>query len=590
MKNNTIQNKKEVVLEGMATSPGIAIGPVFIFNPYSINLSELELEVDNIDDEIILFEKARLKVLEQLNYSQLNSETLYGSQFNEIFETQKAFLNDTVLMDEIIQTIKDKKKSAVHTVTEVLSRKSDYFINLENTYFRERAFDILDLKQKLILFLVGINIDYHLSHPSIVIAESLSPSDTIHFNRNFILGFLTDKGGKTAHAAILARGLKIPAVVNGVNLSKLIIQNDILIIDGFHGTIVINPTRRTIKKYHQLQQEYQKFEDGLLKDVQNPAETKDGHRIQLLANIDLLEEIDDVESNYADGVGLFRTENIFLDEEKEPSEENQFNIYKKLAQQMAPRQVVIRTIDIGGDKIVEGYGHRREPNPYLGWRAIRFCLDKPELFKTQLRAIYRSSVFGNIKILIPLVSSIDEVTKTKILIEEVKTELEASNIPFNKDLPLGIMIETPAAAILADAFADHADYFSIGTNDLTQYVLAIDRTNDRVSKYYNSFNPAVLKMVHQSLKAAQKKGIEITLCGEFGAQPEAIPLLMGMGLQSFSMTPQYILEAKMIIRLLSMDQCIELFKSVIKLPTAGEIEKKCKEIIQLIIPDAKLLK
>lgn len=590
MKNKEKESQAEVILDGMATSPGIAIGPVYLFNPYSINLSELELEVDDVATEVVLFEKARLKVIEQLDTSQANSENLYGSQFNEIFETQKAFLNDTVLMDEIIQTIKEKKKSAVHTVTDILSRKSEYFINLENTYFRERAFDILDLKQKLILFLVGINIDYHLSRPSIVIAESLSPSDTIHFNRNFILGFLTDKGGKTAHAAILARGLKIPAVVNGINLSKLIIQDDILIIDGFNGTIVINPTEETIKKYRKLQKEYQKFEDGLLKDVQLLPETSDGERIQILANIDLLEEIDAVESNYADGVGLFRTENIFLDEDREPNEENQFNIYRKLAEQMAPKQVVIRTIDIGGDKLVEGYGHRREPNPYLGWRAIRFCLDRPELFKTQLRAIYRASVFGNIKILIPLVSSIDEVIRTKALIREVKDELKELNVAFNNDLQIGLMIETPSAAILADTLADYADYFSIGTNDLTQYVLAIDRTNDRVSKYYNSFNPAVLKMVSKTIKAAQNKGIDITLCGEFGAQPEAIPLLMGMGLRSFSMAPQYILEAKMIIRSLNMAKCTDLYESVMTLHTADDIEKKCKQVIQSIIPDAKLLK
>ncbi|MEJ2542970.1 MAG: phosphoenolpyruvate--protein phosphotransferase [Calditrichaceae bacterium] len=584
------ESQKEVVLEGIATSPGIAIGPVYLFNPYSINLSELEPEVDDIDTEVDLFEKARLKVLEQLENSQTNSENLYGNQFNEIFETQKEFLNDKVLMDEIIQTIKEKKKSAVHTVTEVLSQKSEYFINLENTYFRERAFDILDLKQKLILFLVGINIDYHLSHPSIIVAESLSPSDTIHFNRKFILGFLTDKGGKTAHAAILARGLKIPAVVNGINLSKLIIQDDILIIDGFNGTIVINPTEATIKKYRRLQNEYQKFEKNLLKGVQLLPETKDGERVQLLANIDLLEEIDAVESTYADGVGLFRTENIFLDEEREPNEENQFNIYKKLAEQMAPKQVVIRTIDIGGDKLLEGYGHSREPNPYLGWRAIRFCLDRPELFKTQLRAIYRASVFGNIKILVPLVSSINEVIRTKAIIREVKAELREKDIAYNDNLQIGIMVETPSAAILSDTLADYADYFSIGTNDLTQYVLAIDRTNDRVSKYYNSFNPAVLKMVSDSIKAAQNKNIDITLCGEFGAQPEAIPLLLGMGLRSFSMTPQYILEAKMVIRSLKIDQCVELYESAMKLHTADDIERKCKEVIQSIIPDAQLLK
>jgi phosphotransferase system enzyme I (PtsI) len=581
--------KKEVVLEGVGTSPGIAYGPAYVFNPYSINVSELETEIDDAEQEILYFEKARREVLKQLKYAQNNSEANYGDQFSDIFETQQAFLDDDVLLNEIRQALRDKKKSAVHVVTEVLSKKSEYFINLENTYFRERAFDILDLKQKLILTLVGINIDYQLSKPSIVLAESLSPSDTVHFNRNFLLGFLTDKGGKTSHAAILARGLQLPAVVNGNNLSKIIQNDDFIILDGFHGKIIINPSDQTIKKYKAKQKEYQSFKKTLLYEIEEKTETLDGHYIQLMANIEFAHELTDVRKNHAEGIGLFRTEHIFMDDNIDHDEDSQFQIYKKLALQSAPHEVVIRTIDIGGDKIVEGFGPGREPNPYLGWRAIRFCLDRPDIFRTQLRAIYRASIYGKVGILIPLVSSISEISQTINLINEVKEDLQLKNIEFNDNVPLGIMVETPAAAISADIFAKYVDYFSIGTNDLTQYILAIDRTNDRVSKYFNSFNPAVLSMVKLTIDAARKNNISVTICGEFGAVPEAIPLLLGMGLKSFSLTPHFIPETKKIIRSISLEKCEKLYKKVRKLHTEKAVETTCRKFMQENITDIKLL-
>jgi len=589
MKNKEKPLKKEVILTGMATSPGIAIGPVYVFNPYSINISELETEIEDVQQELRLFEKARLTVLEQLKFSQSNSEANYGDQFTEIFETQKAFLNDKVLMNEIKQTMLDSSKSAVHIVAEILSQKSKYFINLENTYFRERAFDILDLKQKLVLALVGINIDYHLSTPSIILADTLSPSDTVHFNRNFILGFLTDKGGKTAHASILARGLRIPAVVNGNNLSKIIQQDDFVIIDGFKGSIVINPTESTIKYYEDLQKEYQKIEEELQTEIEIPAVTKDGQKIEVLANIEFPEEVSDVKAQRADGVGLFRTESIFMEENIDPDENTQFEIYKKIVENINPNPVVIRTIDIGGDKMIEGFGPKRELNPYLGWRAIRFCLDRPDIFKTQLRAIYRASAFGKIKILIPMISSIEEITKSIEIFDEVKAELRNENISYDNNIEIGIMIETPAAAISAEVFAEYVDYFSIGTNDLTQYVLAIDRTNDRVSKYYNSFSPSVIRMIDNSIKAAEESNINITICGEFGAVPEAIPLLLGMGLKSLSMTPQFISESKKIIRSLEINKCRELYDSIKKLHKTSQVEQTCRHFLKENIPDLKLL-
>ncbi|MCD4693075.1 MAG: phosphoenolpyruvate--protein phosphotransferase, partial [Calditrichales bacterium] len=490
MKNNTKIKNKEIFLEGAATSPGIAIGPVFLFRPFSIDFSKLETKIENIRQEFLLFEKAKRIVLNQLEFAQINSEVNYGSQFSDIFESQKSFLHDPDLINEIKQEIKNSKHCAAYVISKILSQKSDYFINLENIYFRERAFDITDLKQKLIYAMLGIDIDYQLSTPSIVIAESLSPSDTINFNRNFILGFLTDKGGKTSHAAIMARGLRIPAVVNGKNLSKIISKNSTVIIDGFSGSIILNPKKETSAHYEKLQKEYQRFEKDLFTKIDKPAVTKDRRSIQLLANIEFIHEVTDAKLNRAEGIGLFRTESIFIEKKAEPSEESQFKIYKKLARQMQPGQVVIRTIDLGGDKLIEGYGPENELNPNLGWRAIRFCLDSPDVFKTQLRAIYRASVFGNVKILIPMISSVDEIMQTKELIKEVQRELMERDISFKSDVPLGIMIETPAAAVSAKFLAGYVDYFSIGTNDLTQYVLAIDRTNDRVSKSYNTFNPS----------------------------------------------------------------------------------------------------
>jgi len=587
---NKVNSQQEVTIRGTATSPGIAIGPAFIFKPYSINLSELDTKVQDISAEIRHFESAIKKVLESLTYAQINSEANYQNQFSEIFESQKAFLKDPVLIKEIKQEIDQSKHSAANVVSRILSGKSDYFINLENTYFRERAYDILDLKQKLVHALLGINIDYRLSNPAVVVAEMLSPSDTILFNRNFILGFLTDKGGKTSHAAIMARSLQIPSVVNGVNLSKIIQQGDFLIIDGLEGEVIINPSSSTRKKYEKLHHDYIRYKKALHKENRKKAITKDKQSIQLLANIEFSHEISDVKKNRAEGVGLFRTESIFIEKNGLPNEEEQFEVYKKLAEQLNPAGVVIRTIDLGGDKLIAGYTESDEMNPFLGWRAIRFCLDKPEIFKTQLRAILRAGAFGEIRILVPMVSSVNEIIHTQKLIEEAKTELLFNDMAFSNRIPLGIMIETPAAATMAHVFAKYVDFFSIGTNDLTQYVLAIDRTNDKVAHSYNTFNPSVLFLIANTIKAAQQNDIGVTLCGEFSAVPEAIPLLLGMGLRSFSMNPFSLPEVKIIIRNLDISECRVFYDSVKNLHTENEIEDKCRKFLNKRLPGLKLLK
>jgi phosphotransferase system enzyme I (PtsI) len=331
------------------------------------------------------------------------------------------------------------------------------------------------------------------------------------------------------------------------------------------------------------------FEQKLQQQIGKPAKTRDDSEIELLANVDFIHEVSDVKQNKADGIGLFRTEGIFIESKKTPSEEQQFKVYKKLAQDMAPNPVVIRTIDLGGDKLIEGFGPEEEMNPFLGWRAIRFCLDSPKVFKTQLRAMLRASVFGSIKILVPMVCCIHEIVETRRFISEIQAELRDNKIPFDPDVPIGIMIETPAAAVMAKAFTQYADFFSIGTNDLTQYVLAIDRTNSKVAQSFNSFHPAVIELIGLTIKEANNKNIPVSLCGEFAAVPEAIPILLGMGLKSFSVNPYYLPKVKKIIRSFDVTQCQKLYKRVRRMHCADDIEHACKTSLMEAIPDLEYL-
>ncbi|NOX88344.1 MAG: phosphoenolpyruvate--protein phosphotransferase [Calditrichaeota bacterium] len=591
MKNSkTRKIKQEIILTGIPTSPGIASGPAYIFRPFQLNISELEIKVEDINHELDLFNSAIEKVLRQLENAQKSSEAYYQDQFSEIFESQKAFLKDPILINEIKQEIQRSQSSAAFAISKILSKKSEYFINLENRYFRERAYDIIDLKHKLVNALLGIDVDYQLTTPAIVVAEVLSPSDTVNFNRNFILGFLTDKGGRTSHAAIMARGLRIPAVVNRYNLSQVLHDGDYLILDGFTGAIIINPTEETRKKYKNKKADFKKFEQRLYKEIELPAVTLDGVRIQMLANIEFVHEVNDARINKAEGIGLFRTESFFIEQQNMPSEDQQFSFYKQVIEQMNGNEVTIRVLDLGGDKILPNNEYQTEMNPFLGWRAIRFLLDRPSIFKAQLRAILRASAYGNVQILLPMISSVDEILKTKALIEEVKKSLLFDKIEFNPDIKLGAMIETPAAAMLADILTEYVDFFSIGTNDLTQYVLAIDRTNEKVSKYFSTFNPAVLNFVEATIKAAEKKGLPITLCGEFAAVPEAIPILLGMGLRSLSMNPFSIAGAKKIIRSLKLSECEKLYQDIKNYHTADEIEKACSSFVKRQISDLQYLK
>jgi phosphotransferase system enzyme I (PtsI) len=588
MKNN--DNSKQIVVTGVATAPGIAVGPVYIFKPFTINMAELDTIAPSAKAECDHFKEARAKVLEQLNFALKQSSESYGTEFAEIFESQIAFLKDTLLLEEIRSKIYESQQSAANAVSTVLSKKSDHFINLENRYFRERAFDIIDLKQKLLLALFGIKIDYHLTAPSIIISESLSPTDTVNFNRNLILGFLTDQGGQTSHSAILARGLKIPSVVNGKNLSKVIRDGDEIIVDGFTGTIVINPDTETRRKYVELKEKYLRQEAVLVAANTKAAITKDKVEISLLANIEFSHEVTEVSEFNANGVGLFRTEAMFIENNSIPSEEQQFKIYKKIAKNLRKDPFVIRTIDLGGDKLIEGFTDDSELNPFLGWRGIRFCLDNPQIFKPQLRAILKAAAYGNVKILLPMVSSVFEILQVKELINEARCELQIAGNKIPPKVDLGVMIETPSAAIMAPIIGKYVDFLSIGSNDLTQYTLAVDRTNSKVAQSYSSFDPAVIRLMHTTTKAGKDNNIPVSICGEFASVPAAVPVLLGMGLRSLSVTPHFIPRIKKIIRSVRINSCIKLYDIVQTLHLASEIEEVCNDFIKMNVPELSFSK
>jgi phosphoenolpyruvate-protein phosphotransferase (PTS system enzyme I) len=588
MKNK--EQAKQIIIKGRATAPGIAVGPAFVFKPFSLNLTEIRSSADSVDEEIDLFESARLKVLDQLIFAQKQSNEAYGNEFAEIFESQIAFLNDKILLDEIKSLVNDNGNSAGYAVSSVLAKKSEHFINLENTYFRERAFDIIDLKQKLLLALFDIQIDYQLTHPSIVVTESLSPTDTVNFNRNLILGFLTDRGGETSHSAILARGLKIPSVVNGKKLSEIISTNDLLIIDGFEGTIIVNPDNETRKKYLNLKFKHEQQVAALVASNPKEAITKDSVKIDVNANIEFANEVSDVFEYKADGVGLFRTETLFLEGKSVPGEDKQFKIYKQIAKSLKNKSFVIRTIDLGGDKLLDGYNDESEKNPFLGWRAIRFCLDNPNIFKPQIKAILKASQFGDVRILLPMVNTVGEILQVKELISEVRHELNTAGLNIPESVKLGIMIETPAAAVMASILAKYVDFLSIGSNDLTQYTLAVDRTNAKIAQNYCSFEPSVIRLMHTTVNAGIANNIPVSICGEFAAVPQALPILLGMGIRSLSVTPTSIPLIKKIISSVQINACIKLYDKIQMFHHASEIEAECEQFIKNNVPELSFSK
>jgi phosphotransferase system enzyme I (PtsI) len=581
------QQSTNRLLKGFAASSGIVMGRALLVHRGRVSILHKAIEARQVSAEIRRFKRAIQNSRHQLQgiKEKILAEEVRRHFF--ILDVHLMILEDTMLIQDTIEVIKTRRINAEWALDIIIGKLSAAFDTIEDEYLRERKNDVSYVAQRIFRNLVGKGYDdfARIKGNVIVVAHDLSPADTIQMNLNHVAGFITDIGGRISHTAILSRSLGIPAVVGLETATSMINGGDLLIIDGYAGTVIINPDEATSGEYSEKQKQIRLLEREVLKYAALPAETRDGYRIRMGANIELAEEVSMAISQGAEGIGLYRTEFLYLNREDPPPEEEQFHTYKGIVEGMAPRSVVIRTLDVGGDKFLTNYGYDHEGNPALGLRAIRFSLREPQLFKTQLRAMLRASAFGKLRTLLPMISGIAEIRKAKAVLEEAKEELRGEGIPFDEGIEVGAMIEIPSASIIADALANEVDFFSIGTNDLIQYALAIDRLNEHVSYLYEPLHPAILRMIKGVVEAGHRAGIEVAICGEMAADPAYILILLGLGLDELSMNPLYIPRVKKILRSSSYEEAKQLLDEVSLLPTAAEIAESVKKRMAERFPD-----
>ncbi|NNG66294.1 phosphoenolpyruvate--protein phosphotransferase [Caldanaerobacter subterraneus] len=570
------------MLKGVAASPGIAIGKAFLYTKEKVTINVEKIEESKVEEEIAKFRKALEVTQEEIKKIKEKALEEFGKEKAEIFEAHLMLTSDPELIEGVENMIKTELVTADNAVNKVIEQNASVMESLNDEYLRERAVDLRDVGNRIIENLLGVksvNLS-DLEEEVVVIARDLTPSDTATMKKEMVLGFATDVGGRTSHTAIMARSLEIPAVVGLGNVTSQVKAGDLVIVDGLEGVVIVNPDEKTVEDYKSKKESYEKKVERLkqLKDL--PAETPDGKKVMLAANIGTPKDIASALANGAEGVGLFRTEFLYMDRNSLPSEEEQFEAYKEVVEKMGGRPVTIRTLDIGGDKELPYLGMPKEMNPFLGYRAIRLCLDRPDIFKTQLRAILRASAYGNVQIMYPMISSVEEVRKANSILEEVKAELDREGVKYDKEIKVGIMVEIPSAALTADILAKEVDFFSIGTNDLTQYTLAVDRMNEHVKEYYQPFHPAILRLVKMVIDAAHKEGKFAAMCGEMAGDPLAAVILLGLGLDEFSMSATSIPEIKNIIRNVEYEKAKEIAEKALNMSEAKEIQKMMEEVIK----------
>jgi len=575
------------VLKGTAASSGIVMGRAFLVHRGRVSVPHKAIEPRRIASEIKRFKQAIERSKDQLREikEKILAEEVRRHFF--ILDVHLMILDDKMLIQDTVEVMKTRRINAEWALDIIIGKLNAAFDTIEDEYLRERKNDVNYVAQRIFRNLAGKDYDdlAKIRGNVIVVAHDLSPADTIQMNLNHVAGFITDVGGRISHTAILSRSLGIPAVVGLETATSLVNGGDLLIIDGYAGTVIINPDEETSEEYTDRQKQIRLLEREVLKYAALPAETRDGYRIKMGANIELAEELPVAISHGAEGIGLYRTEILYLNREDLPSEEEQFQVYKGIVEEISPGPAVIRTLDVGGDKFLSKYGYDHEANPALGLRAIRFSLKEPDLFKVQLRGMLRASAFGKLKILFPMISGIAEVRRAKAILEKAKEELRAEGAPFDEGIEVGAMIEIPSASIIADALALEVDFLSIGTNDLIQYALAIDRINESVSYLFEPLHPAILRMIRGIVEAGHRAGIEVAICGEMAADPAYLLILLGLGLDELSMTPFYIPRVKKILRSSSYEEAKQLLEEVSRLPTAAEIEDWVKARMAERFPD-----
>ncbi|MFR5471401.1 MAG: phosphoenolpyruvate--protein phosphotransferase [Romboutsia sp.] len=560
--------------KGTGASPGIALGRALV-----IEHSELVIEkktIENIDEEIQKLESAVKVSKEELTKVKEKALAELGEHEAEIFEAHLLVLEDPELIGSAISKIRDEKVNADYALNEIKEMFVAMFESMDNEYMRERAADIKDVTNRVLRHILGIKVVdlAGLDEEVVLIAHDLTPSDTATMNKNMVLGFLTDIGGRTSHTAIMARTLEIAAVVGLNDITKKVKDGDYIVFNGDTGEVIVNPDEETKAKYASLKEEFEEYRKSLELLKGQASITTDGRHVELAGNIGSPNDVEGLIKNDAEGVGLYRTEFLYMDKEDSfPTEEEQYEAYKAVLEGMNNKPIVIRTLDIGGDKELPYFEMEAEMNPFLGYRAIRLCLDRKDIFKTQLRALYRASVHGKLRIMFPMISSLEELLDAKEVIKEVLKELDAENIAYSNDVEVGMMIEIPSAAVISDVLAKHVDFFSIGTNDLIQYTCAVDRMNQKISHLYNQFNPAVLRLIKMVIDNAHKEGKWVGMCGESAGDQRMIPILLGFGLDEFSMSPISILPARKLITSLSYADMQKFADEVLAMGTAKEIKE-----------------
>lgn len=564
---------------GMPVSSGIAIAEIMVIKNIFLLPPEKKIGDEQIDFEIKRFENALKNAERDILETQKKVINVVGKKYAEIFAVHLMFLKDKFLKEQTIRNIKINRVEAIHAFHKTIEDIQSLFGKEDGDFAKDKRRDFFDVAERVFSYLREEEISKTFDKPVIVVAHDLSPSQTVSFDKKYVMGFATELGSETSHTAIMAKALEIPAVVGLGDILQNIEEGEEAILDGINGYLIVEPSPGVIKEYEKKKEEFFKQRKAFYLTRKLPAETPDGFRVSLMANISLPEEATTALKYGADGVGLFRTEFLFLNRKDLPSEDEQYESYKKVATIMGKREVVIRTLDIGGDKFISSFQSSMELNPFLGWRAIRFCLSRKDIFKTQLKAILRAGVYGNFKILIPMVSILEEIKKTQRIIEESIEELKSENKQF-KRLPLGIMIEIPAAVLQSESFAKEVNFFSLGTNDLIQYTMAVDRVNEKVSYLYQPCNPAVLKLISMTIKAAMDANIEVSVCGETASIPETAVFFIGSGIKKLSMAPAAIPRIKQVIRAIPYSEMKEISVKVECFSTHDEIFEFLKENLE----------
>ncbi len=578
----------ETTLQAVGVSRGVAVGPAVVIAREEEDLPLCAIPPGDAIKEIARFERAVIETRRQLRDVQRNMVNALGKGGARIFEMHQMVLEDGLFIDRVIKKIREDHKNAELAVREAGIDYSKALSAVQDEYLRERVADIRDVARRIIRNLMGkqglslANLDCKC----IVVAGDLGPSETAMLRKDHVLAFLTEGGSALSHTAIMARAMEIPAVVGLHDATSRIATGDELLVDGDKGLVIINPTLAHMQEYGKLVEVRQKMRRELTTRIQNHlAVTTDGRAVSVEANIELAADVEEAKRQGAEGVGLMRSEFLFLRQGQLPDEETQVEAYSAMARAMAPKSVIIRTLDSGGDKVIPSFRLPPEVNPFLGFRAIRFCLAYPDIFKTQLRAILRASVGGNVQIMYPMITDVEELVRANALLEEAKEELRRARTPFNEAVDVGAMIETPAAAVSAHILAKHVRFFSIGTNDLIQYTMAVDRVNDRVAYLYEPTHPAVLRMIRSTVEAGHARRLWVGVCGEMGGDPLMTPLLVGLGIDKLSMSPASIPLVKSCVLKMSYTEARELADRAMEMDSSKAIHAKCREMIARIAPD-----